>query len=121
MGNRAPFPFKALGENPVPLLGTLNRTASLSVSFELRTGAEYWRVCLQGCYDALTGWLKDNAAYIIGVGVGVIIVEVSTPVWESGHHCGGAYTQCGGPGHHCGGEYTCVGVKAIILEVSTLV
>ena len=40
----------------------------------------------QGCYDALTDWLKDNAGYIIGVGVGIIVLEVrqgSHSKWET--------------------------------------
>ena len=35
-----------------------------------------WLFLFQGCYDALTDWLKNNAGYIIGVGVGIIVLEV---------------------------------------------
>ncbi len=30
-----------------------------------------------GCYDALTDWLVENASILIGIGAGVVFVEVS--------------------------------------------
>ena len=40
------------------------------------TAFTYWLFLFQGCYDALTDWLKDNAGYVIGTGVGIIVLEV---------------------------------------------